>query len=96
MTTDSDLPPLNIEQIIDSATPLAMILLNTAMATGTDLLSAVAALEAAKRSLMMVGRQNIGEEFYEQAQQLLAGFDGFEETAEAITQGAFTQPGGKS
>ena len=88
---------ISIEQIAENALPLSQLLLQVSLQGSGDLLTAIIALEAAKRALLHSGEENLGKEFGRQARQLLQGFDGFEEMAKALNgEAKFVQPGGES
>jgi hypothetical protein len=84
--------------VADRAMPVATSLLSQAVKTAPDLLTAIVALECARRTIMFVGRQQFGDTFTAQAKMLMDGFDGSDEAMAAMLSGAntFMQPGGES
>jgi hypothetical protein len=92
----SEREKLTGDEIADRAAPVALSILNHVEQTCPDVLTAVVALECAKRTLTFMGKQSFGDDFVEQVNRLMRGFEGSEEAMVAMIRGAFMQPGGKS
>jgi hypothetical protein len=88
---------LTKEEIAEQAEPISQLIIQTALGETESFLTLVVALEAAKLAIMHAGRVHHGADFTEQAEELLESFDGFDEVAEALSDGTtFMQPGGES
>jgi hypothetical protein len=84
----------SIEEITETALPVAISLIHKTMDEAPDVLTGIIALEAARVSLVALGCEKFGDDFAEQVEVLLRGFDGFHEAAAAMAKGAFMQKGG--
>lgn len=87
---------LSGDEIADRALPLSKIILDRLSTESPDLLTAIAALEAAKLSLMRMGVQAFGDGFAQQATRLLESFGGWDTALDAMEKGAFFQGGGNA
>lgn len=92
----SDKP--NKDEIGAKAERIAQLLLHIVMRVSDDMYTALIALEATKRSILYCGRIEYGDEFTEQARELLDDFEESIKVAETLLDNdtSFVQPGGDS
>jgi len=98
MSIFEDRSKMTGDEIAEKAGPVAMSILAHIMAKSPDVLTAVVALEVAKRTLTFMGRKSFGDEFTEQVDVLMGQLTGAEEAMANMmaTASTFTQPGGES